>query len=317
MNLISSPCFSVMLDGSPTSPFHPSHGIRQGDPLSPFLFILMAEGLSRLLHSAVSTETLKGISLHGLHPLSHQKFVNDTMLFGHPSSQEAEAFKHWLFLFSDASAALPSKYLGDPLLDSAIKHASWRTLLDKLESRLSSWTFRSLNMAGRLILMKSVLQAMPLYLFSILAAPKWVLKATRNLQRNFLWRSSGLNQKWALVNWKEVYQTKSEGGLGLRGPLQSNNTMGARIWWKWISKPHIPWARLWQEKYAPGSQWSDLIRINTTTPGSLTWNAAKLHSDFIQEHSFWEIHSGTTTRFWKDSWQQLPKIATLFHKPIC
>lgn len=92
--------------------------------------------------------------------------------------------------------------------------------------------------------------------------------------------------------------------------------MGARIWWNWVSKPNSPWARLWQAKYATGSQWSDLIRINSTTQGSLIWNTAKIHSNFIQEHSFWEIHSGTTARFWEDSWQQLPKLANLFQKPL-
>eukprot|EP00253_Pinus_taeda_P020218 PITA_20218 len=299
MNLISSPSFSILLNGSPSKPFRPSRGIRQRDPLSPFIFVLMAEGLNRLLHSAISSQTLKGISLHGLHPLSHQQFVDDTMLFGHPSSQEASAFKDLLSLFSEASgtsinatkshlfvfhtpaftqrniarilgysiATLPSKYLGTPLLDSAIKNASWRTLIDKLESRLSSWTFRSLNMASRLILIKTV------------------------LQRNFLWGSSGLNRKWALVNWNEVCQPKAIGRLGLRDPLQSNNTMGARVWWNWLSKPHTPWARLWQAKYVPGCQWKDLIRICPTTPGSLIWNAPKLHSAFIQEHNFWEVHS--------------------------
>eukprot|EP00253_Pinus_taeda_P012603 PITA_12603 len=234
MNLITSPCFSVLLNGSPSMPFRPSRVTTQ-------------KNIARIL----------GFSI----------------------------------------AALPSKYLGAPLLDSAIKHASWRTLLDKLEARLSSWTFRSLNIASRLILIKSVLQAMPLSLFSILAAPKWVLKAIRNLQRSFLWGSTALNRKWALFNWKEVCQPKSNGGIGLRDPLQSNNTMGARIWWNWIAKPHIPWTRLWQEKYVPGSQWDDLIRISPTIPRSMIWNAAKLHSAFIQEHSFWEIHSGTTTRF--------------------
>jgi len=212
-NLISTPCFSVLLNGSPSTPFCPSRGIRQGDPLSPFLFILMAKGLSRLLHSTVSSQDIKGISLHGLQPLSHQQFVDDTMLFGHPLTQEAKALKKIISLFSEAFgtsinasksqlfffntpastqrnitrnlgfsiAMLPSKYLGAPLLDSALKHASWRTLLDKMDSRLSSWTFRSLNIAGRLILIKSIFQAMPMYLFFVLAAPKWVLKVIRNL----------------------------------------------------------------------------------------------------------------------------------------
>ena len=148
---------------------------------------------------------------------------------------------------------LPSKYLGAPLVDSAIKHASWRALLDNMEALLSSWTYRSLNLASRAILIKSILQAMPLYLFSIMAAPKWVLKQIRNLQRNFLWGSSGLNRKWALVKWTEVFTPKSAGGLGLRDPLHSNHTMGARIWWKWISKPKIPWARLWHVKIGRAS----------------------------------------------------------------
>lgn len=51
-NLISSPRFSIIINGSPSTPFHSSRGICQGDPLSPFLFVLMAEGLSRLLNSA-------------------------------------------------------------------------------------------------------------------------------------------------------------------------------------------------------------------------------------------------------------------------
>lgn len=181
------------------------------------------------------------------------------MLFGHPSSQEASTFKTLLSIFSNASGTsinasksqlhffnipppttqrniarilgftiskLPSSYLAAPLAAATVKHSSWKTLLDKLESNLALWTFWALNISSRLVLIKSVIQAMPLYLFSILEAPKWVLKTIYNLQRNFLWSSSGLNRKWALVNWQDVRKLKSEGGLGLRDPLQSSNTMG-------------------------------------------------------------------------------------------
>ena len=51
MGLVTTPLFNIILNGSPTITFHPTHGIRQGDPLSPFLFILMAEGLSHLIMS--------------------------------------------------------------------------------------------------------------------------------------------------------------------------------------------------------------------------------------------------------------------------
>ena len=207
----------------------------------------MAEGLGRLLSSALCSQQIQGISVHNALAVTHQQFVDDNMVFGYPSIQEASKLKSLLQEFSDASgasinnsksqifffhtppltqyaisrilgfsiASLPSTYLGAPLIASPLKHASWRKLLDKLEARLSSWTFRTLNIAGRLVLIKSVLQAMPLYLFSILAAPKWILNKIKALQRNFLWGSKGTNRKWALVQWSTICKPKEQGGIGL------------------------------------------------------------------------------------------------------
>eukprot|EP00253_Pinus_taeda_P034155 PITA_34155 len=160
------------------------------------------------------------------------------MLYGYPSAHEASRLKSLLNDFSEASgthvnnsksqifffhtpppvksavsrilgfqsASLPSIYLGAPLTASAIKQPAWRSLLEKLESKLNLWTHRSLNLASRVVLIKSIFQAMPLYIFSILAAPKWVLKRLRNLQCDFLWGSSTTNRKWALVKWDTEQQ---------------------------------------------------------------------------------------------------------------
>jgi hypothetical protein len=146
-------------------------------------------------------------------------------------------------------------------------------------------------MAGRLVLIKSVLQAMPLYLFSILAAPKWVLKAIRNLQRNFLWGSTGLNRKWALVNWKEVCKTKSEGGLGFgirfkattQWEHECGGTGSPSLTHHGLNygKQNMPWA-------VNGMISSESI----PQPKDHHLEQCKTHSSFIQEHSFWEIHSG-------------------------
>jgi hypothetical protein len=164
LSLLSSAFFLVLVNGSPSPTFLPSRGIRQGDPLSPFLFILMVEGLSRMLKNATSNGTLKGLKLHNSQPLTHQQFVDDNLLLAHPSIQEARTLKLLLDTFSEASGAtinldkslifffntppltqrtisqtlgfstssLPSKYLGAPLITSAIKHSSWKELLDKL-----------------------------------------------------------------------------------------------------------------------------------------------------------------------------------------
>lgn len=165
MNLTSSAFFSLLVNGSPSQPFNPSHGIRQGDPLSPFLFILIAEGLGRTIRAHHQANEFRGIKLfQDLEAQTHQQFVDDTMLMGHASVQEARTIKAILDLFSEASGldinvdksqifffntpvvtkcnilrilgyqegSLPTKYLGAPLSDTTLKKVSWQDLLDKI-----------------------------------------------------------------------------------------------------------------------------------------------------------------------------------------
>eukprot|EP00253_Pinus_taeda_P030654 PITA_30654 len=345
MNMVSSSFFSILINGIPSATFRPSRGLRQGDPLSPFLFIIMAEGLGRSLQAALQSDALKGISLHGAPTVSHQQFVDDNMIFGHPSVQEARALNSLLNIFSTASGAcinriksqifffnthpttqrsiarilgfsiapLPSTYLGAPLIESARKHSSWTILLEKLENRLLLWTHRSLNMASRLVLIKAVLQSMPLYLFSILAAPKWVLKAIKKLQRNFLWGSSGHNRKWALIKWEKACLPKKVGGIGLRDPEHSNAIMGAKIWWKWLAFPETLWAKFWSAKYTSNLPLEERIRMIEISKGSIIWGSAIMHRNLIQSHSFWEVKDGSIAHFWMDSWQQSPSLANVIH----
>eukprot|EP00253_Pinus_taeda_P023924 PITA_23924 len=73
--------FSISVNGSPSEIFTPSRGLRQGDPLSPFLFILMMEGLGRTIKKAKVSGKIKGLHLtENNQALTHQQFVDDTML---------------------------------------------------------------------------------------------------------------------------------------------------------------------------------------------------------------------------------------------
>lgn len=82
--------FSILVNGAPAQPFSPSRGIRQGGPLSPFLFILMVEGLGRTISIALDNNHLIGLKLHDFGTTStHQKFMDDTLLMGVPTVVEA------------------------------------------------------------------------------------------------------------------------------------------------------------------------------------------------------------------------------------
>jgi hypothetical protein len=301
----------------------------------------MAEGLGRSISAAITDGSLKGLPLHNLQPaLSHSQFVDDTLLLNSPSAKEALSLNSILSDFTEASgmslnldksklyffntpapvqihisrllgiprSSLPSNYLGVPLTGAAARSISWESLLLSISNRLSNWTFRPLNIASRLVLLKSVLQALPTYLFTVLAAPKHVIKAIRTLQRNFLWHGHQPNKKWALVGWDKICMPKSQGGLGLRDPGKLNQVMGAKIWWRWLKAPATAWASIWRHKYAPLTPDNQLIRHNTRIQGSNIWNIAWQNRTLIQNHAFWEVRDGESALLWQDSWQQFKPL---------
>jgi hypothetical protein len=168
-------------------------------------------------------------------------------------------------------SSLLSKYLGIPLLDNALRNSSWEHLLSSFSKRLTSWTYRALNLPNRLILLKVVLQALPVYTFSALVAPNFVLNAIKTLQRNFLWQGLKTGKKLALISWDKLCRPKAQGGLGLRDPSTMNKILSAKIWWRWLKRPQDLWAKLWRRKYTPNMMERNLIRWNGDNPGSLIW----------------------------------------------
>lgn len=90
MALVISSSFSILVNGSPSEIFLPSRGLRQGDPLSPILFILMMEDLGQSIKNARVMGKIKGLPLkENGQDLTHQQFVDDTMLQGIPTVKEA------------------------------------------------------------------------------------------------------------------------------------------------------------------------------------------------------------------------------------
>eukprot|EP00253_Pinus_taeda_P028078 PITA_28078 len=173
MVLVTSSSFKILLNGSPSKPFNPSRGLRQGYPLSPFLFILMIEGLGQAIKSTKVEGKIQGLKLtmNG-NALTHQQFVDDTMLQGTPTVREALAYKQILkdfamvvgtkvslsksniFFFNTDIAIqrnisrilgfqrdmLPSKYLGVPLTDKPLSKMVWEPVINKLQDKVQKWT---------------------------------------------------------------------------------------------------------------------------------------------------------------------------------
>ena len=82
MACVSSTNFFVLVNGSPSPFFTTSRGLRQGFPLSPLLFLLVIEGLSRLINSRKDDERIKGIDITITKAITHLFFVDDVLVFG-------------------------------------------------------------------------------------------------------------------------------------------------------------------------------------------------------------------------------------------
>jgi len=132
--------------------------------------------------------------LMGVSSIREARAIKNTLeIFKRASGLEVNKDKSHIFFFNThpttrrninrilgfAEGSLPSKYLGAPLLERKATQRNWKELLHKMVSKLNNWTHRALNFPNRLTLVKLVLQTMSYYVFSVLSAPKSVIKKSR------------------------------------------------------------------------------------------------------------------------------------------
>ena len=105
-------------------------------------------------------------------------------------------------------------------------------MIDKINKKLALWKARSLSIGGRYTLIKSVLSAMPLYVFSLFKVPQGVLKTLESIRRNFFWGHKENDKKISWVSWKRILQPKSNGGLGITSLITKNEALLSKWLWR-------------------------------------------------------------------------------------
>ncbi len=263
---MESASISVLVNGSPTKEFKPSRGLRQGDPLAPFLFLVAAEGLAGIVRQALKVNMLSGLKIGSKElEICILQFADDTLFLCEDSYSNVLTLKAILRGFELASGlkinfhksrlaginvqssavscytktlncsqmGIPFKYLGLEVGGNPRTKQFWEPVINKLKGRLSVWKGRFLSMAGRICLIKSVLTGVPLYYLSLFKAPLAVCKRITSIQRRFLWGWGKANKPIFWVSWKDVCKSKAEGGLGCRDISMLNYALLAK--WRWRS----------------------------------------------------------------------------------
>jgi hypothetical protein len=193
------------------------------------------------------------------------------------------------------------KYLGLPMCLKSLPGEYWQIILQKIREKMDSWGTRWLNLAGRVVLIKSVMSSLPLFQFSSLLAPKGAMKDMAQLICKFLWQGGKSNaKKFHLVNWNIVSSPKDSGGLGIRDPEVVNIAMGAKLLWRLITGRKEWWKSTIIKKYNLGARKRCLDSIPEGQPGTQIWKLFRASIPFFKENLSWIPGNGKLIRLWQD-----------------
>ncbi|KAL0297907.1 UNVERIFIED_CONTAM: putative ribonuclease H protein [Sesamum calycinum] len=255
---VSTPMFSVCINGNPHGFFKGSRGLRQGDPMSPFLFVLIMEVLQLMLQQLIDQN--EGFSFHwrckeiGLFQLC---FADDLLLFCKADVVSVQILRHGLDEFAKLSGLH-----ANPQKSQLILSRSAQAMREHLTAALQ---FQE----GHLPLRETSSDQISAYVTQCLLGnglhlPKGVIRAVEKKMRNFLWKGNSV-VGYPKVAWSDVCRPIEEGGLGIRDILALNKALMSRhlwnviqnnqssIWVKWITHTHLRHKSVWTVDLKGGS----------------------------------------------------------------
>jgi hypothetical protein len=309
--LLGTTSSKVIVNGKPTKEIRHARGLRQGDPLSPLLFILAIDPLQRIIEKAAQTGVLRPV-LPKAAQLRCSLYADDATIFADPSATELERLNKILVFFGDCSGLkiniskteifpirmqqqtvshlmqnfpgklckFPGKYLGLPLHIRKLRRIEVQPLIDKIGARLPGWKGKLLSTAGRETLVKTVLSSQPIYHMTVFPEQKWLIRKIDKIRRSFLWRGETPDKVYgghSLVNWPTTCRPKIKGGLGILELERFSRAL--RLRWLWLQWKHKE--RAWNQLDLPCDERDrDLFASSTVVT----------------------IGDGKTANFWSSSW---------------
>ncbi|XP_019150595.1 PREDICTED: uncharacterized protein LOC109147396 [Ipomoea nil] len=328
--------------GSRSDPITPTRGLRQGDPLSPYLFIICMEGLSLLLQQAQSKGLIHGCRVaRGTPLISHLFFADDSLLFFKANVHEATEIKNCLSLYENWSGQQvnyhkPSicyskntchddknmvahilgvthapnfgKYLGLPSFVGRNKKAAFAYIEDKIRQRIGSWNKKLLSQ-GKEILLKSVAHAIPTFSMGVFQLPISVCIANERVINRYWW-GSGNDQG---IHWKtrdRLCIPKKYGGLGFKDLRAFNLAMLGKQAWRLLTNTDSLVSRVYKARYYPKDSFTEACLGNNP---SFCWRSIMEAKGLICNGVRRRNGNGKSTLIWDHPWlqnDQYPMIHT-------
>ncbi|GJT04720.1 RNA-directed DNA polymerase, eukaryota, reverse transcriptase zinc-binding domain protein [Tanacetum coccineum] len=239
MVCVTNPSYSICINGERHGFFKGGRGLRQGDPLSPYLFTIVMEIFNLILKQKIRLEPSFKYH-HGCKKLqiTHLYFADDLLVMCHRDTTSVKVIKSALEDFSK----LPVRYLGVPLVSKSIGVKDCK-----------------------------ILASIQVYWASVFRLPKAVSKDIEKIFKSFLWNNGESINGKAKVSWKDVCQPKENGGLGFKPIDQWNKALLIKHLWNVANKKDTLWVK-WVNMYKVGNgcsvslwhdSWSMLPTLDT------------------------------------------------------
>ncbi|KAG5585843.1 hypothetical protein H5410_046277 [Solanum commersonii] len=191
----------------------------------------------------------------------------------------------------------PLTYLGCPLFVGRPRIIYFSDLINKVLCKITGWQTRLLSYGGRAILVKHVLQSLPIHLLSVVTPHVTVLKQVQSIMADFFWGWMNERKKYHCVSWKTLSFTYDEGGIGMINLKDVCKAFQYKQWWCFRSKQTL-WGDFFKAKYC---QRSNPISKKRDTGESLTWKHLMHNKHMVEDHILWKLNSGNYS-FWWDNW---------------
>ncbi|XP_057803758.1 uncharacterized protein LOC131019091 [Salvia miltiorrhiza] len=266
--ILRSARLSILYNNNLCGYFQCSRGVRQGDPLSPILFGIAEDVLSVLFQNCVDSGNLVPMNLtRGTAFPTHLLYADDILVFGRATTANARKITHILEFYGSISGqicsmekshvyfgdktpnrlrrhiinilnfrkgSLPFNYLGVPIFSGRVKASFLRAIHDRIILKVARWKGMQLSMAGRICLVKSVIQSSITHSMMVYRWPRSLIKDLDLKCRNFIWTGDVSKRPSCPVRWARVCAIKEEGGLGIRSFDFMNKSYLMKMAWNII-----------------------------------------------------------------------------------